>query len=100
MIYALLGGIILLHLYSIYKYHKIPAPLILDAPIPPAAPTHEATLEAIHKAFLDVGLNEDTFTLDLPLIHTGKLGEVLYYTSLELGKPIKTIQDLHDLLVK
>jgi hypothetical protein len=54
---------------------------------------------ALQKGVRDCGLNHDT-PLSADLMATGKIGEILFHASGELGKPIRSMQDLHDLLVK
>lgn len=56
-------------------------------------------LSALRHGIEAAGLNVD-IDLSHDLLGTGKVGEVLYHTSCKLGKPIRTLQDIHDLLVK
>jgi hypothetical protein len=58
-----------------------------------------AVSDVLKAALGDAGVN-----CELPattnLVHTGKLGEVLFHASMRMDKPIVTLQDLQDLLVK
>jgi hypothetical protein len=66
---------------------------------PPVAKEHFndlAVMAAFRAAARQCGVNAESIQPDFDLLSTGKLGEILHHASIELGKPIRTVQDLHD----
>jgi hypothetical protein len=88
MLTSLIGVVIILQLLTLYwvKPKKAELPPELN--------------EVLPQVFKDCGLNVEHFRPDYDLIPTGKLGDIIFHAAARLGKPIRTVQDVHDLLVK
>ena len=89
MIYLLLAQFIVVCALAWQQFKPAPKPA-------PVEPNDSAVEEAIMKAAAHCGVNVDLMQPKFDLLHTGKLGEIIYHASIELGRPIRTVQDVHD----
>jgi hypothetical protein len=67
--------------------------------LPKAAAKSTSVSDAVKGALGDAGVNCE-LPLTTNLVQTGKLGEILFHASMRMDKPVITLQDLNDLLVK
>jgi hypothetical protein len=67
-----------------------------DIAEPPPKPPPDAELLAVRQAYADVGLDTARFALDLDLVPTGKVYEILHHAARTLGRdlPMRTPRDL------
>jgi hypothetical protein len=53
---------------------------------------------AMRHAFASAGLNVDLYSPEFDISTSGKFHEVLFHASQELGNPLRTVNDLKELL--
>lgn len=91
MLYFWLATVLILQVAALIKLYSKPAHLKRIADL--------QVMSALHTAFNKSGLNPDHLqNEEFDVVHTGKLGEVIYHLATEMGKPIRTVRQLHDFL--
>jgi hypothetical protein len=73
-------------------------PVSISSPIVVPPPSASHVQEAIWRAVHDVGLHERYLDPHADLLATGKLADVIYQVSAQLGEPIRTTDQLAKVL--